>query len=247
MVAVQFEGSSEIYRFECEREYDPPQTLGEFMGTRKLSEVLPLTTLYYNKGKSESKHSLSVADSDAIWAILTKYGDAPFVEDYTYYNNKEDVGFSATSEVLGIQNLSFTINADGYIVTNIEQYGYYYFIGADAAREVIDYVKDHMTDPLPEEKATVYQIVGTVTEIGDGYIKVDDSIMMKNPDDGLEFTVTTERTELSRVVKRLLRVGSQVMITYDGFVNREDPLRIDYATTIDEAYISEDGDVLIPE
>lgn len=247
VVAVCFEEQNEFYRFECERAYDPPKTLGEFMETRKLSEVLPLTTLYYNSGKSETKQSLSYGDSDAVWKILAQYGDAPFVEKYTYYHNKEDVGFAATSEVLGIRNLSFTINEDGYIVTNIERYGYHYFIGVDAAREVIDYVKAHMTDPLPDAQTYTYTIVGTVTEIGDGYIKVDDSIMMKDPRDGLEFTIITERKELSRVVTHLLRVGSRVMVTYDGFVSKEDPLRIDYASAIDEVYITEDGDVQIPE
>ncbi len=247
VVAVRFEGQNEFYRYECERSYDPPATLGEFIETRKLPEVLPLTTLYYNSGKSETKQSLSREDSNAVWEILAKYGEAPFVKNYTYYHNQEDVGFSATSEVLGIRNLSFTINEEGYIVTNIEQYGYYYNIGKEAAREVIDYVKTHMTKPAPESQTTTYTVVGTVTEIGDGYIKVDDSILMKNPEDGLEFTIVTERKELSRVVTHLLRVGSRVMVTYDGFVSKEDPLRIEYATSIDEVYISEDGEVLIPE
>ena len=250
VVAVQFEGSSEIYRFECEREFDPPKTLGEFMETRKLSEVLPLTVLYYNNGTSDTKRALSSEDSDAVWSILARYGDAPFVKDYTYYHNKEDVGFSATSEVLGIRNLSFTINEEGYIVTNIEQYGYYYHIGVDAAREVIDYVKAHMTEPLPEEKPAVYQIIGTVVEEGDGYIKVDDSIAMKNPEDGMVFTVITTDKKLSRVLKYLVGEGSTVLITYDGRISStsaEDPLLIENATSIQNVWIDENGNAWIPE
>lgn len=250
VLAVQFEGSSEIYRFERKKTFDPPLTLGEFMETRKLSEVLPLTVLYYNNGTSHTKQSLSSEDSDAVWAILAKYGDASFVKDYTYYHNREDVGFSATSEVLGIRNLSFKINEEGYIVTNIEQYGYYYHIGVDAAREVIDYIKAHMTDPLPEEKPTVYQIVGTITEIGDGYIKVDDSVMMKNPEEGLVFTIDTTDKRLNRVVKLLVGVGDHVLISYDGRISNtsaEDPLLIENATRIQEVWIDGRGDVWIPE
>ena len=250
VVAVQFEGSRDIYRFEREREFDPPKTLGEFMKTRKLSEVLPLTVLYYNDGMSDTEQALSSEDSDAVWAILAGYGDAPFVKDYTYYHNKEDVGFSATSEVLGIRNLSFTMNEEGYIVTNIEQYGYYYYIGGDAAREVIDYVKAHMTAPLPEEKSPVYYIVGTVTEKGDGYIKVDDSIAMKNPEEGMVFTVITTDNKLSRVLKYLVGEGSTVLITYDGRVSStsaEDPLLIENATSLQSVWIDGNGDVLIPE
>ena len=252
VVAVQFEGSKEVYRFECERKYDPPKTLGEFMETRKLSEVLPLTTLYYQPADGMDyrtyQYSLSEADSDAVWAILAKYESAPFVKDYEYrYNGQEDIGFSATSEVLGIRNKSFMINDDGYITTNIEQYRYNYFIGVDAAREVIDYVKAHMTEPLPEEKAPAYYIVGTVTEKGDGYIKVDDSIMMKNPEDGLTFTIDVTDKKLGRVCDAQISVGDHVMITYDGRISEEGSLLIETAVSIQEAWITEDGDVLIPE
>ena len=257
VVAVQFEGSSEIYRFERERKYDPPKTLGEFMETRKLSQVLPLTTLYYERregGSSVSdKMALSAEHSDGVWAILAKYGDASFIEpsfkesfEINHYD-KEEIGFSATSEVLGIRNLSFTVNDKGYVITNIEHYGYHYHIGAEAAREIIDYVKAHMTEPLPEEKPTVYNIVGTVTEKGDGYIKVDDSIMMKNPEDGLTFTIDVTDKKLGRVCDALISVGDHVLITYDGRVSEEDPLLIETAVSIQEAWITEDGDVLIPE
>ena len=257
VVAVQFEGSSEVYRFECERDYDPPKTLGEFMETRKLSEVLPLTSLYHERwdgGSSKyDKFALSAEHSDGVWAILEKYGDAPFTENSSeesfniHHYDKERIGFSATSEVLGIRNLSFAVNDNGYIITNIEQYGYNYFIGVDAAREIIDYVKAHMTDPLPEEKSPVYYIVGTVTEKGDGYIKVDDSIMMKNPEDGLTFTIDVTDKKLGRVCDAQISVGDHVMITYDGRISEDGTFLIETAVSIQEAWITEDGDVLIPE
>ena len=257
VVAVQFEGSSEVYRFECERDYDPPKTLGEFMETRKLSEVLPLTSLYHERwdgGSSKyDKFALSAEHSDGVWAILEKYGDAPFTENSSeesfniHHYDKERIGFSATSEVLGIRNQSFAVNDNGYIITNLEQYGYNYFIGVDAAREVIDYVKAHMTDPLPEEKAPVYYIVGTVTEKGDGYIKVDDSIMMKNPEDGLTFTIDVTDKKLGRVCNAQISVGDHVLITYDGRISEDGSLLIETAVSIQEAWITEDGDVLIPE
>ena len=257
VVAVQLEGSSEVYRFEREREYDPPKTLGEFMETRKLSEVLPLTSLYHERWEGGSskydKFALSAEHSDEVWAILEKYGDAPFTENSSeesfniHHYDKERIGFSATSEVLGIRNLSFAVNDNGYIITNIEQYGYNYFIGVDAAREVIDYVKAHMTDPLPEEKATVYYVVGTVTEMGDGYIKVDDSIMMKNPEDGLTFTIDVTDKKLGRVCDAQISVGDHVLITYDGRISEDGSLLVENAESIQEAWITEGGDVLIPE
>lgn len=250
VVAVQFEGSSEIYRFECEREFDPPKTLGEFMETRKLSELLPLTYLYHTDygipEHSEVPYALSSEHSDGVWKMLAKYAGAP-VEKDVQHKYTEKIGFSATSEILGTYNSSFRISDDGYIFTNIEHYGYHYHIGVDAAREIIDYVKAHMTEPLPEEKPTVYQIIGTVVEEGDGYIKVDDSIAMKNPEDGMVFTVITTDKKLSRVLKYLVGEGSTVLITYDGRVSEEDPLLIENATRLQSVWIDGNGDVLIPE
>lgn len=252
-VAVQFEGSQEFYRFECNREYDPPKTLGEFMETRKLSELLPLTYLYHTDygipEHSEIPYALSSEHSDGVWKILAKYVGAP-VEKDVQQKYTEKIGFSATSEILGTYNSSFRISDDGYIFTNIEHYGYYYHIGVDAAREVIDYVKAHMTEPLPEEKPTVYQIIGTVVEEGDGYIKVDDSIAMKNPEEGMVFTVITTDKKLSRVLKYLVGEGSTVLITYDGRVSStsaEDPLLIENATSLQSVWIDGNGDAWIPE
>ena len=256
VVAVQFEGSREIYRFEREREFDPPKTLGEFMETRKLSEVLPLTALYYecrDGNSSSDRLALSAEHSDGVWAILEKYGDASFInpsfeESFSIQHyDRERIGFSATSEVLGIRNLSFAINDNGYLITNIEHYGYYYHIGTEAAREIIDYVKAHMTEPLPEEKPAVYQIIGTVVEEGNGYIKVNDSIAMKNPEDGMVFTVITTDKKLSRVLKYLVGKGSTVLITYDGRVSEDGSLLIENATSIQDVWIDESGNAWIPE
>ena len=253
VVAVQFTGQSEVYRFEWKKPYDPPATFGELLNdyNLSLSEILSLTTLTLCHqpayGGWQSEYALSDADSDAMWNILKKYESAPFDANYTYdYKGQEHIRFSVTSEVLGVQNGAFMINDDGYIFTDVTRHGYYYYIGADAAREIIDYVKTHATEPLPAPRT--YQIIGEITEIGDGYIKVDDSIMMKDPSEGLVFTITTEKKQLSRVVKHLLQVGDHVLISYDGRVNEENPLLVETAGSIQQVWIDEKGgNVLIPE
>ena len=242
VVAVQFKGQSEIYRFERKDPYDPPATFGGLMNEYDLPEVLSLTTPCHQPADSgwPSKYALSDADSDAIWDILKKYESAPFEANYVYrYNGQEDIRFSVTSEVLGVRGQAFVINDDGYIFTDVTRYGYYYYIGVDAAREIIDYVLAHKTGPVPEPQT--YQIIGEITEIGDGYIKVDDSIMMKTPSDGLVFTIITEEKSLSRVVEHLLQVGGHVAISYDGRVNEENPLLIETATNIQVVEIDTEG------
>ena len=100
---------------------------------------------------------------------------------------------------------------------------------------------------MPEETDPVYYVVGTVTEMGDGYIKVDDSIMMKNPEDGLVFTVDITDKRLSRVCDALISVGDHVLITYDGRISEDGTFLIENATSIQEAWIDTNGNVMIPE
>ena len=244
VVAVQFTGQSEVYRFEWKKPYDPPATFGELLSDYNLplSEMISLTSPGYQTAGTSwpSKYALSDADSDAIWEILKECENAPLNSNYNYrYNARTDISFSITSEILGIQGRPFVVNQDGYILANLEQYAYKFYIGADTAQEIIDYVLTHMTGPVPS--AQPYEIVGVVTEIGDGYIKVDDSIMMKDPSEGLVFTITTEKKQLSRVVEHLLRVGSHVAVSYDGRVNEENPLLVETATNIQVVEIDTEG------
>jgi hypothetical protein len=76
---------------------------------------------------------------------------------------------------------------------------------------------------------------------------VDDSIMMKNPEDGLTFTIDVTDKKLGRVCNLLISVGNHVLITYDGRVSEDGSLLVENAASIHEAWITEGGDVLIPE
>jgi hypothetical protein len=71
--------------------------------------------------------------------------------------------------------------------------------------------------------------------------------MMKNPEDGLVFTVDVTDKKLGRVCKALISVGDHVLITYDGRVSEDGALIIENATAIHEVWIDESGNVLIPE
>ncbi len=234
--AVKYEGYDGYYLYKVD-EFSPPQSLGQFIEEYNLKEYLSLTQFYYTLDGDDNGHYYFSKD---IWDMLLSYSDAPFAKDYTYYQDGEDIGFSATSEALGIKNRSFQITADGYITTNIADYGYNFYIGTDAARKIIDFVYSNRGDEVPEEKE--YYLVGTITEIGEDYIKVDDSIMMKNPDDGIIFTVNATTAEFKRYLKHnILSVGELVQIKYDG---TDDNGVIDSTVTInDGVIISEDNEV----
>ena len=62
------------------------------------------------------------------------------------------------------------ISEDGYFATNIFDYEYSYFIGKEAAGQIISYVQKHSTET--KSSTSLPTISGTVTEIGNGYITV---------------------------------------------------------------------------
>ena len=53
------------------------------------------------------------------------------------------MGFSVTVEVLGIHNLSLSVNGEGYLQTNLISTGASYYIGEEKVRAFLDYVFTH--------------------------------------------------------------------------------------------------------
>ena len=88
---------------------------------------------------------------------------------------------------------------------------------------------------------------GTVTEIGENYIKVDDSILMKNAAEGIEFTVYAEHMNIRRyIISGYLKVGDTVSVEH-GYLPKESYTEIRNATNLEECVITSGGEVLIPE
>lgn len=245
-LAVRFEDAEGYYVYKC-HEYDPPSTLGEMLTRYRLSEYVSLPSFYYAKDNEQEGHyAFSDGAAEEIWRLLEKHADTPFASDYTYYGNKEHVSFSLHSTQLGIENLSLTVNSEGYVFTNLADFGYYFQIGEEAAMEIISYAMANKGDtPAP----TRAYLVGQVTEITDTYFKLDDSVMMKDPSQGIVFTVSTESVRIRRYFDMgIVKVGSTVFVTYDGKIYADDPTKIENPLSLDKCFISENGeDILIPE
>jgi len=129
-------------------------------------------------------------------------------------------------------------------VTNIENYGYTYNLGKDAVKEIVDFaVENRLAITLPEKQ----YLVGTVTEIGEDYIKVDDSVVMKNSNDGIEFTVYATNMNIRRyIISGYLKVGDTVSVEH-GYLLKENYTEIKNAVDLNECIITSNGNVLIPE
>ena len=232
-IAVKYQGYEGYYVFNM-RDYDPPATLDDLISALNLTETFPLTTIYYN-----SKHyGLSETDSEVLWDMFLKHKDAETLEYENIPGGKKILAFVVVSEELGTDNLSWALYDDGYLRTNIDSYGYRYYIGKDAVDEIVKYALKHKMAEITDN--TQY-LIGNVTEIGEDYIKVDDSIMMKNPDDGVEFTVMANNMNIKRyIISGFLKKGQLVRITHTG-IYAENHTVIENATMLEEVILTNNG------
>ena len=246
IIAVKYEGHDGYYPFKPATSLGPqaPSTLGALIDSLDLTNNVALNDFYYEQEDGDIHYGLSDENSAGIWKIIQKYADVK--TDLKYENpwKRKVLSFAITSETLGINNLSFSFNQEGYLMTNIEDYGYYYNIGVDAVNEIVDYALKHRIAPRQEEKQ---YLVGTVTEIGENYIKVDDSVVMKNPEEGIEFTVFADHMNIKRyIISGVLKVGQTVQITH-GYLPKDSYTQIKDATDLHVCIITSAGQVLIPE
>lgn len=237
LVAVQLDGQWYVFLYDRDQK---PATFGAFMDELNLAQNLSLTHF-----STTDDDYYSVESDSTLWAILSTCRNAKLTEDSDYLSKREHISFTATSEELGISNLVFTVTADGFVKTNILNFGCDYFIGQDAAKQILDYAHAN------KQSATwdiTYWIAGTVTEIGDGYILVDDSVMMEKPEDGMVFRISTEDVRIRRWVEWIgagIKVGNFVVVRYNDGVDTENNNNVLGAYSINKAKLA-DGTVLIP-
>ena len=248
-LAVKYEGHEEYYVFMQVRldpleSLNPPATLGDLITDLNLTETFPLTSLYYDS----ERYVLSEADSEALWELFSRHADrGTIMTDFAYKEldlGKTVMSFTINAEALGISNNSWSLTSGGFIQTNIEDYGYYYNLGKDAVNEIINFA---LSRKISASAKQTFALIGEVTEITDTYIKVDDTLCMKNPEDGLEFTVELNDLRLSRYVScDMLEVGDHVLISHTG-ANTDTPTHITDAYELRIGRIDETGGIYVPE
>ena len=249
-IAVKLDGTEKFVTYRIiHNDYEHPATLGELISKKNLSETLSIISFSYNHdGNSQTpsvRYLISPEQNEHIWEILiNKCGNAESVFGDALFLGSSDIGFSVSSIPLGIKNKSISIYKSGYLVTNIMEYGDYFYIGESVVNEIIEYV---LTDPKEAPKGINKWVAGTITEIGEDYFKINDAPMMENEGDGIEFTVNTTDIKILRYFKSgVLKVGETAIVKYDGNIYADEPTVINGAYSIDECQIV-DGEALIPE
>lgn len=241
-VAVKMEDSYYVFKSS---EYSPPSTLGELMETVNLSKVVELSRFSEGDNSPDSKH-FALSSDDYVWEVLSECRNAPFVEDQTWtVGDRSYLSFTITSEALGVYKVALYVTEDGYLWTNAFNWQYLFNIGEDAASRIIHYAKENSTEVEYEPYRN--SVAGTIIKITEEYILVDDSILCKNPADGITYKVLLNDLRISRYVDYgIVKVGDTVQISYEGEIDETSGNTIAGAISAFKATIS-DGDVLIPE
>ncbi len=248
-LAVQYAGeeNADDYYVFHQNEFNPPADLGEFISSLNLTETLPLTKFSYStydystRERNSDTYGLSLADSKVVWDMISEYASVGTRtgEEHGYENNR--IGFYATSEALGLYNCSFALVADGYLSTNIDDYGYDFYLGEEAVAEIREYILAHKIEVPKDSIASIY---GVVTELGEDYLKIDDTILMKHPENGLTFTVYAHdnTTIKSYLMGGALEVGDHVKIMHRG-ISSEEPTVIRTAFSLEKGgFVFEEED-----
>ena len=164
--AVRFEGFDGYYVYKS---FDyHPVTLGQLAADLGFDKNVSFGTVYL----SDDITSVTDYDESLIRELISEYSDSEDINDPqsasyvpdSYFRRKL---FSAAInvEILGIGSKAFTITEDGYIVTNIMEWGNVFYIGEERAQELYERLglnnvepatrPDIYHEPTPEEAELV--------------------------------------------------------------------------------------------
>lgn len=242
LVAVNMDGRYYVFIAEASKENGPPATFGEVLERYSLPRLVPLSRFSFEGNGIESNYHV-LNDDAYIWSVLQECTDAKATDPLGWHETRGGfVSFTVTSEALGIYKRAMYVTESGYLWTNSFDIEYLYDIGEEAAGKIIQYAKENSVEGEYEPYRNT--VAGKITKITDGYLLIDDSILCKDPADGITYKVLLNDIRISRYIDRaVVSVGSTVLVTYEGNMDEN---TIDRAISLSEGIIS-DGDLLIPE
>ncbi|WP_434309508.1 hypothetical protein [Hominifimenecus sp. rT4P-3] len=242
MVAAKLD--SDFYVFQCDA-YIPPANFGEALDDYSLDQTLPLDNFTVYDGYTDKGHYRLEHGQD-IWDILKDCRDAAFVKDDAWdVGERNHISFTVTSDALGVYKRVFCVTSDGYIQTNIFDWNYVFQIGEDAAGRLISYAAENGVESVMEPYTA--SLAGTLAEISDGFLFVDDSILCSNPADGMVFKIPTDDLRISRCIDfGNIGVGDIIVVDFTGDIDTTAGNVVEGAYSLSEGILSDDG-VLVPE
>ena len=237
LVAVDLEGTWVVFL----RDGLPiPATLGDWMDACSLQQSVSLERFSTVEGYQTTGWYLAESDV-TVWQVLSECRNAPGSTDDWSLGDRKHISFTVTSETLGVYKKVLSVTEDGYLLTNLMEYGYVFEIGEDAAGRIIKSVTEHCRET--EMEPYYPMIAGFLTEIGDGYILVDDSLLCVNESDGIVYKVLLDDPRASRCLEFPgdISLGDCVVVEYSGTIDIAHEYTVTGAFSIAEAIFSEGG------
>ncbi len=147
--------------------------------------------------------------------------------DY-YEENKE---YRERFEVFAVQDVPHS----AYVAVKAE--GEYHIYATNEGRGALT---------VPEMR----YLAGRVTEIGDGYVIIDDTELCTDPEEGMSFKISIDDPRIKRCFEFAgysIEVGSIVMFSFYAPITLGEGNTVDGAIDVNIGYLAGNGDVLIPE
>lgn len=235
LVAVDLEGTWVVFLREG---LPAPATLGDWMDACSLKQFVSLERFSMVDGYKNTGWYLAESD-EAVWQVLSECRSASGSTDDWSLGDRKYISFTVTSEALGVYKKVLSVTEDGYLLTNLMEYGYVFNIGEDAAGRIIKSVTEHCRET--EMEPYYPMIAGFLTEIGDGYILVDDSLLCVNEAEGVVYKVLLDDPRASRCLKFPgdIALGDCVVIEYSGTIDTSHENTVTGAFSISEAIFAE--------
>ncbi len=240
LVAAKIEGKYFVFISD---EYNPPATFGQVMENYNISEYIELNRFSF-KGDDVKENYHLINDDEYVWNVLKGCADAPYYADEMAWHESKGnyISFTVTSEALGVYKRALYVTENGYVWTNVFDGAFIYDIGTEAAASIINYAKENSTETTYEPYHNA--IYGKIVEITDEYVLVDDSILCKDPADGITFKVQLNDLRISRYIDcGIIKVGETVQISFEGEIKNN---TVDSAIAVAKIIVSGEQ-VLIPE
>lgn len=217
LIAAGEDGEYYVYRISDDTL--KPSTFGELMMIYGLGENMEFN--YYSVCEGYNKEGYyNLKDDDFIWKILSECKSACLDDTVDSFdrNNRNYLGFTITSEALGVYKRVVYISEDGYFATNIFDYSYIYYIGEEAAGKLIEYAKNNSN----AEQPLVYEttIAGKIEKISDDYLLISDGVLCYNMEDSTTYKISTDNIRIKRCIDiREIKKGDIVVVKYNGKIS----------------------------
>lgn len=213
--------AGEYYVYQISEDYMRPATFGELMKLYSLDDNLQFANFTEYEGYKEQGY-YTVNDDAYIWQILLECEGATLDDTADSFDrsDRDYLSFTATSDALGVYKRVVYISEDGYFATNIFNYSYIYYIGSEAAEKIIEYAEQNSVATTVEPYELT--VAGTLVEVGDGYIVIDDSVLCKNKEDGIVYKIDTSDLRIKRCIdNEIVKVGDVVIVKYNGEISED--------------------------